>query len=128
MRISLTSLFVDDPIKAHAFYTEKLGFASKQFEPEALLAVVVSSEDPGGTALLLEPRGDGFAREYQAKVYEAGLPIMVFGSRDLDAEIERLKAAGVSFRGDLDKPEWGLTNLFEDTCGNLIMLQAETEA
>ncbi len=126
MRISLTSLFVDDPLKAHAFYTEKLGFRSKEFAPEALLAIVVSNEDPDGTALLLEPRGDSFAKDYQAAVFEAGLPIMVFGTGDLESELERLKDAGVTFRDDLEKPEWGLSNLFEDGCGNLLMLQEET--
>jgi len=30
---------------------------------------------------------------------------------------------GIKVRPDLDKPDWGLTNLFEDGCGNLLMLQ-----
>lgn len=123
MKIALTSVLVDDPIKAHQFYTEILGFQSKEFVPDALLAVVVSAADPNGTALLLEPRGDSFAREYQANVYNAGLPIIVFGVNDLAGEIERLKKKGVKFRDDLTKKEWGLENLFEDTCGNLIMLK-----
>ena len=63
MRIVLTGVFVDDPIKAHHFYTDILGFQSKEYAPDAQLAVVVSAEDPKGTALLLEPRGDSFAKE-----------------------------------------------------------------
>ncbi|MBD3290526.1 glyoxalase, partial [candidate division KSB1 bacterium] len=35
MKILLTSILVDDPIKAHEFYTEILGFQSKEFTPEA---------------------------------------------------------------------------------------------
>ncbi|GAB4242095.1 MAG: hypothetical protein Kow00109_17760 [Acidobacteriota bacterium] len=124
MRILLTSIFVDDPVKAHRFYTEILGFQSREFSPEVLLAVVVSPEDPDGTALLLEPRGDSFAKEYQQKVYEAGLPAIVFGAADVVEERRRLEAKGVHFRDDLAKPEWGLENLFEDTCGNLIMLKS----
>lgn len=123
MRIVLTSIFVDDPIKAHKFYTEILGFQSKEFIPEAQVAVVVSRADTNGTALLLEPRGDSFAKEYQEQVYKAGLPIIVFGVSDLPGEIERLKKNGVVFRDDLTKKEWGIENLFEDTFGNLIMLQ-----
>lgn len=123
IRIAVTSVLVDDPIKAHRFYTEILGFQSKEFVPDAQIAVVVSAADPNGTALFLEPRGDSFAREYQAHVYNAGLPIIVFGVNDLSGEIERLKKKGVKFRDDLTKKEWGLENLFEDTCGNLIMLQ-----
>lgn len=123
MRIALTSIFVDDPVAAHKFYTEVLGFKSKEFMPEAQLAVVVSSADPDGTALLLEPRGDSFAKEYQEQVFKNGLPIIVFGVDDLEGEIERLKKEGVTFRDDLTKKEWGLENLFEDSFGNLIMLQ-----
>ena len=123
MRITMTSVFVDDPVRAHAFYTEVLGFRSQHFDPDAQLAIVASAEDPEGTSLLLEPRGDGFARTYQEAVFEAGLPTIVFGTTGLSAEIDRLKEAGVRFREDLAKPEWGLENLFEDTAGNLIMLQ-----
>lgn len=122
MKIAMTSVFVDDPVEAHAFYTETLGFRSHQFDAEGQLAVVVSPEDPDGTALLLEPRGDSFAKTYQEAVYAAGLPIIVFGADDVDAEVARLKEKGVRFRDDLAKPEWGLDNLFEDTFGNIIML------
>ncbi len=123
MRIALTSIFVDDPIKAHKFYTEILGFHSKEFVPDAQLAIVVSKDDINGTALLLEPRGDSFAKDYQEKLFTTGLPVMVFGVDDLEGEIERLKNKGVVFRDDLTKKEWGLENIFEDSFGNLIMLQ-----
>ena len=123
MKFLMTSIFVDDPVKAHEYYTEVLGFQSKEFSPEAYLAVIVSPEDPDGTTLLLEPRGDSFAKSYQENVYNAGLPILVLGASDLEGEIDKLKKKGVTFREDLDKPEWGLENMFEDTCGNLLMLQ-----
>ena len=122
MKITMTSIFVDDPIKAHEFYTDILGFRSKEYVPDAQLAVVVSPEDPNGTALLLEPRGDSFAKEYQEQVYNAGLPVIVFGVDDLAGEIKRLISHGVKFREDLTKIEWGIQNLFEDSFGNLIML------
>ena len=123
MRIVLTGIFVDDPIKAHSFYTDILGFQSKEYDPDAQLAVVVSAGDPDGTALILEPRGDSFAKEYQEHLYNAGLPVIVFGVDNLSGEIERLKNKGVKFRDDLTKTEWGIENLFEDSFGNLIMLQ-----
>ena len=123
MKVAMVSVPVDDPVKAHAFYTDTLGFESNTFSPDDQLAVVVSAEAPDGTALLLEPRGEGFAKAYQQGAYEAGLPIIVFSVSDLVAAIERLTRHGVAFRKDLDRPEWGLENLFEDTCGNLIMLQ-----
>jgi catechol 2,3-dioxygenase-like lactoylglutathione lyase family enzyme len=123
MRIAMTSVYVDDPVAAHEFYTDVLGFRSKEFVPEGQLAVVVSPEDPDGTALLLEPRGESFVRTFQKKVYEAGLPIIVFGTDDVDATRRELESRDVQFRDDLARPEWGLQNLFEDTCGNLIMLR-----
>ena len=123
MKITLTSIFVDDPIKAHKFYTDILGFQSKEYAPDAQLAIVVSPEDPNGTALLLEPRGDSFAKEYQEHVYNAGLPVIVFSVNDLAGEIKRLNSHGVKFRDDLTKIEWGIQNLFEDSFGNLIMLE-----
>lgn len=52
MQIALTSIFVDEPTKAHDFYTRILGFKSKEFVPDAQLAIVVSSENPEGPALL----------------------------------------------------------------------------
>ena len=125
-RITLTSIPVDDPIKAHKSYTEILEFQSKEFQSDAQLAIVVSPEDPNGTALLLEPRGDSFAKELQEQVRAAGLPIIVFGVRDLTNEVQKLNDKGVQFRDDLAKPEWGIENIFEDTCGNFIMLEGIT--
>jgi catechol 2,3-dioxygenase-like lactoylglutathione lyase family enzyme len=128
MKISLTNVFVDDPVKAHKFYTEVLGFETKEFVPDAQLAIVVSPEDPNGTALLLEPRGDSFAKTYQENVYSAGLPIIVFGADNVEATRRDLESRGVIFRDDLAKPQWGIQNLFEDTFGNLIMLQGQNIA
>ena len=128
MRILLTSIFVENPVEAHVYYTDVLGFKTKDFDREAQLAIVVSPEDPEGTALLLEPRGDGFAKTYQENVHDAGLPIIVFGADDTKDARRKLEARGVKFRDDLAKPDWGLENLFEDTFGNLIMLSARQGA
>lgn len=122
MKIALTSVLVDDPIKAFKFYTEVLGFVEKLYVPEAYLAIVVSPEDPNGTGLLLEPNNNPIAKPFQAGVYEQGLPIIVFGVADIQAEYERLKARGVVFRGEPKKTDWGIEAIFEDTCGNLIQI------
>ena len=123
MKISLVSIPVQDPVKAHEIYTSILGFESVEFSPEAQLAVVVSPEQPDGTALLLEPCSGTFAEQYQKAAREAELPIIVFGVDNVTEELNRLKAAGAVIRPDLDKPEWGIKNLFEDGCGNLVMLE-----
>lgn len=125
MNIKLTSLSVDDPIKAFAFYTEVLGFVKKMYLPEMKLAIVVSPEDQNGAALLLEPNGNLGSKEYFAGIYKAGLPVIIFGVADIQKEYERLKKLGVVFRGEPKKTEWGTQVLFEDTCGNLIQLHQD---
>ena len=124
MQIDMVSLPVKDPVAAHGFYTETLGFTSHTFEPDQQLAVITSAEAPDGPTILLEPCGDTFLATYQQQAYDANLPIMVFRTRDLEQERLRLSERGVTFRDDLSRPDWGLDNLFEDTCGNLIMLVA----
>lgn len=127
MKIALTSVHVDDPIKAFKFYTETLGFVERMYMPEANLAIVASPEEPGGTGLLLEPSDNPIARAYREGVYQAGLPVIVFGVEDTQAEYERLTQRGVVFRQEPMKMEWGTVAMFEDTCGNLIQLhQAPT--
>jgi len=123
MRVSLVSILVDDPVKAHKFYTKVLGFKSKRFEPEALLAIVSSPDGALSTDILLEPRGEGFAKDFQTTAYESDMPVIIFGADDPEAEMERLGRAGVVLRPDLANPEWEMEHLFEDTCGNIIMLQ-----
>lgn len=123
MKISLVSIPVLDPSNAHEIYTTKLGFISKEFDPDSMIAVVTSPDTPDGPSILLEPCVATFAENYQRAAYEANLPVMVFSVRDAKAELKRLSQAGVTLRPDLDHPEYGLTNLFEDGCGNLIMIE-----
>jgi len=123
VKISLVSMPVPDPIKAHEIYTTKLGFISKEFDKKANLAIVVSSEDPNGAAILLEPCTGNFAGKYQKSAFDANMPIMVLAAKNAKIELERLESVGIQTRPELDKPEWGLTNMFEDGCGNLLMIE-----
>lgn len=123
MKISLVSVPVQDPLEAHEIYTTKLGFVSKEYDPDAQLAIVVSAEDPQGTAILLEPCKGNFAESYQKSAFAANLPIMGLEAINVEAEISRLKEAGVTMRPELDNPKWGIQNVFEDGCGNLLMIE-----
>lgn len=123
MIIALTSVFVNDPQEAFKFYTEVLGFVERLYMPEHYLAIVASPEQPDGTGLLLEPNANPIASTYQKALYEAGLPPIVFGVADVQAEYARLTSLGVVFRGEPETTAWGTTALFEDTFGNLIQLQ-----
>ena len=123
MKISLVSVPVQDPIGAHEIYTTKLGFQSKEFDPDASLAIVVSANNPEGTAILLEPCKGSFAESYQKSAFKENLPIMGLAVENLESELKRLKDAGVTLRPELDNPEWGIQNVFEDGCGNLLMIE-----
>ena len=90
--------------------------------PEAYLAIVVSPEDPDGTALLLEPNGNPIAKTYQEGLYKSGIPVIVFSADDIEKEYERLKDLGVVFKKTPTKTDAGTEAIFEDGFGNLIML------
>jgi predicted enzyme related to lactoylglutathione lyase len=122
VKISLTSVFVDDPIKALNFYTEVLGFVERMYMPEAWLAIVASPEEPDGTGLLLEPNNNPIGKTYQQAIYEQGLPAIVFGVEDVQKEYERLKGLGVVFSQEPTKEDWGTQAVFDDTCGNYIQI------
>lgn len=125
MKVKLISVPVKDPVYAHEVYTTRLGFESKEFDAEAKLAIVVAPEQAEGPELLLEPSSGTFAEAYQNAAFEANLPIMVFSVQNVEREMNRLDSVGVKLRPDLDRPDWGLANLFEDGCGNLLMLQQD---
>ena len=123
MKIAMVSRIVNDPLEAHRFYTEKLGFASRMLEPEARLAIVASPNDPDGTGLLLEPNDHSVSRAFQQGVYQLGMPVIVFGVEDVYREAERLKALGVVFRKEPAPAAYGGHEaIIEDGCGNLVQL------
>jgi catechol 2,3-dioxygenase-like lactoylglutathione lyase family enzyme len=67
MRINVMSVLVDDQTKALRFYTEVLGFVKKNEIPlgQHSWLTVVSSEDPDGTELSLEPDEHPAARPFE---------------------------------------------------------------
>jgi catechol 2,3-dioxygenase-like lactoylglutathione lyase family enzyme len=124
MRITLTSVLVDDQDKALAFYTEVLGFVKKTEIPlgEAKWLTVVSPEAPDGVELVLEPSDHPAVGPFKRALVEDGIPFTSFAVDDVHAEYERLQALGVHFT---QKPtEMGpvTTAVFDDTCGNLIQI------
>jgi predicted enzyme related to lactoylglutathione lyase len=122
MKIAMTSISVNDPIEAFMFYTQKLGFKEKLFNPEMKLAIVVSPEDEDGTTLLLETRGNLGSDIFFDGIYNAGMPVIVFGVDDVEAEFERLKDKGIVFKQAPTKTEWGTQAIFDDTCGNFVQI------
>ncbi|MDE2837281.1 MAG: VOC family protein [Chloroflexota bacterium] len=124
MRIELTSIHVDDQDKALAFYTGVLGFVKKEEFPVGQFKwlTVVSPEAPDGAQLLLEPNDNHAAQVYQKTLFEQGIPQAAFAVDDIQAEYERLEALGVVFSIKPIDAAGGAQAIFEDTCGNRLMI------
>ena len=115
-----------DQSKAHAFYTEELGFVTKLDFPagEFRYLTVVSPQQPDGTQILLEPNDNPVASTYQKGLYEAGLPCAVLSTSDIAAEYNRLQGLGVRFTQPPTPMGGGgpIIAVFDDTVGNLLQL------
>lgn len=124
MKIYVTNVFVDDQDKAEKFYTHVLGFTVKNNIPlgENRWLTVVSSEDPKGTELLLEPSDHPAVKPYKEALVSDGIPAHSFQVQGLDAERKRLGDLGVEFI--VEPMDAGPVRMavFDDTCGNLIQL------
>ena len=110
---------VDDVNAAIAFYTEHLGFsllsnASPAFAEVARddLRLLLS----GPTSSAGRPMPDG------RQPGPGGWNRIEFVVDDIAAEVERLRAAGLTFRNDVVKGPGGSQILLEDPSGNVIEL------
>ena len=126
MKITLTSVLVDDQAKALAFYTDVLGFRPKTDIPlgEHRWLTVVSPDAPDGVELLLEPDEHPAAKPFKAALVEDGIPFTSFGVEDVQHEYERLRDLGVRFTQQPTPMGPVITAVLDDTCGNLIQITA----
>jgi catechol 2,3-dioxygenase-like lactoylglutathione lyase family enzyme len=126
MRITLSSIIVDDQDRALSFYRDVLGFVEKENFPAggARWITLASPEDPDGARISLEPAGYPFAKDYQAALKAHGIPLTAFEVKDIVAEHARLSAAGVVFRGPPSEGDAAMPKMatLDDGCGNFIML------
>jgi catechol 2,3-dioxygenase-like lactoylglutathione lyase family enzyme len=124
MKIVVTSVFVDDQEKALRFYTDLLGFTKKHDIPMGPYRwlTLVSPGDENGTELLLEPDAHPAVGPYRKALTEDGIPLASFGVDDVQAEFERLSAAGVHFTQPPVAMGPVTTAILDDTCGNLIQI------
>ena len=127
MRISLTSVFVDDQRAALAFYTDVLGFTKRRDIPVGSDSwlTVVSPESPDGPELLLEPSSHPAVKPYRDALVEDGIPLAQFAVDDVHAEHVRLTGTGVVFTQPPTDIGSAVVAVFDDTCGNLVQLVAE---
>ena len=124
MKIKVTSVLVDDQVKALTFYTEILGFQRKRDIPlgDASWLTVVSKEEPDGVELLLEPTKFGPSKIYQKALFDADIPSTVFSVDDIKKEHLRLIELGVKFSMQPTQMGTVLLAVFDDTCGNKIQI------
>ena len=124
MKIAMTSVLVDDQEKALRFYTDVLGFVTKNDVPmgEHRWLTVVSPQAQDGVELVLEPDGHPAVRPFKAALVADGIPYTAFAVDDVHAETARLKAAGVVFTQEPLQMGPATTAVLDDTCGNLIQI------
>ena len=108
---------VDDVAAAVDFYTTHLGF-SLRTNPAPAFADVVR----GPLRLLLSGPASSGARATPDDSNAPGRNRNHLTVNDLDTEIDRLRTAGLSFRGDVITGPGGRQILLSDPAGNLIEL------
>lgn len=128
IKVSVTSVFVENQEAAFRFYTDVLGFILKTDEAygEDRWLTVVSQSDPDGVELLLEPNNHPAASTYQKAIFSDGIPVISLETDNIEAESKRLIAAGVHFAMEPTSMDSAIVAMFDDTCGNLISLSQST--
>lgn len=110
---------VDDVRAAVDFYTTHLGFSVDLDAAPAFAAVVRGPLQlllAGPKSSAARPMPDGAAPE------PGGWNRIQLVVEDISAEVERLRAAGVSFRNDIISGPGGQQVLLRDPAGNLVEL------
>jgi catechol 2,3-dioxygenase-like lactoylglutathione lyase family enzyme len=108
---------VDDVQAAIDFYTTHLGFRLNTSAAPAFADVV-----RGPLRLLLSGPSSSGARATPERAGTPGRNRIHLAVDDLDAEIDRLRAAGLAFRSDVVAGPGGRQILLADPAGNLVEL------
>jgi catechol 2,3-dioxygenase-like lactoylglutathione lyase family enzyme len=117
--MAVVRYLVDDVDAAVAFYTGHLGFALEQRMDPAF--ALVSRGDltlwlSGPQSSAARPMRDGSRPE------PGGWNRLVLEVKDLEAEVERLKRAGLTFRNEIVTGPGGKQILLQDSAGNPVEL------
>lgn len=124
MQIKFVGLPVDDQAKALAFYTDVVGLvkaADIDMGPIRFLTVAGDDGFEGGQ-IVLELTDFAPKAAYQQAMFAAGAPVLSLNTKDIRADVARMEAKGVKFRGEPQNLGPIVSVLFEDGCGNLIHL------
>jgi catechol 2,3-dioxygenase-like lactoylglutathione lyase family enzyme len=130
IKISLSSVSIDDYDKALHFYTEVMGFVLKRDMPlgeGARWITVVSADRPDGVELLLEPNAEYPAMKALKEALVAdNIPFTAFQVDDVQAEYERMRGLGVEFTMEPTNMGRVKAAVIDDTCGKLIQIYEMT--
>lgn len=129
MKLQTVSVFVDNQQRAVDFYTDKLGLAVAADVPlgKHRWLTVVDPDQPGGTTQLsLEPKTHPAVVPFTSALAADGIPYLVLGVKDAQAEHDRLAAAGVTFTQPPTQMGPVITAVLDDTVGNLVQLAQYT--
>ena len=125
MKLKLTTIYVDDQERALRFYTNVLGLVKKADFTHGgyRWLTVASAEEPDGIELQLaaadaHPAGKAF----QQALFAQGERAVMFYVDDVQAEADRLTAAGATFTMPPTKATGSTIAVLDDTCGNLVQL------
>jgi catechol 2,3-dioxygenase-like lactoylglutathione lyase family enzyme len=125
VQINFANLYVDDQEKALQFYTHVLGFEKKadlDLGAGRWLTVVAPGTQLPELVLTAEQSG---SVKFKKRLFADGVPFTAFAVPDVKAEVDRLKALDVV----IVREAWDMgpitAAVFDDGCGNLIMLVNE---
>lgn len=122
LRISVTSVLVDDQDRALAFYTDKLGFRPGYDVPAGEYRWLTVGDDHSDVQLLLEPDAHPAAKAFKAALVADGIPFTQFAVPDVHAAHAELIGRGVVFTQPPTVMGPVTTAILDDTCGNLIQI------
>jgi len=123
MRLGLTLLYVEDFPRMLSFYRDTLGLPLGDDDPGAGHEIGVdwvSFHTPGGGALELFDHAR-FGRSLDLPYPRENANVVTFRVQSVDAEAERLQAAGVEL-GAIHRAEWGAAAHFRDPEGNHLQI------
>ena len=123
MHLERVSVIVDDYDEAIAFFVGALGFelvedvpalTSKEGRPKRWVMV----RPPGGQTEVLLAQADGERQRAAVGDQFAGRVGLFLRVEDFDAQLERMRAAGVEFLEEPRDEPYGRVAIFRDVAGN----------
>jgi catechol 2,3-dioxygenase-like lactoylglutathione lyase family enzyme len=123
VHLERVSVIVDDYDEAIAFFVDALGFELVEDEPavtskEGRPKRWVMVRPPGGQTGVLLAQADGERQRAAVGDQFAGRVGLFLRVEDFDAQLGRMRAAGVEFLGEPRDEPYGRVAIFRDVAGN----------